>query len=173
VRSTQKTLVSAALILVAIGVTLGLVYAATERYETFPVLQHRAFWAAASTAGQDGSDDLSHSLQHDVYTYVRIIDAHTHLIKIGTVVLLIALVYPLISLPEGRKRSLGWMLVAGNCIFPLGVLGEIYIPGRLPQAIAAAGALLVIVSFAAMFYGLLRRAANSEVASQRPSHTEP
>jgi hypothetical protein len=164
-KNMQKTLTSAALILVTMGVALGLVYATAERSETFPVLQYRAFWAAASTPGQSDSTNLSRNFQHDVYTYVRVIDAHTHLIKIATVILLIVLVYPLISLPENRKRSLGWMLVAGNCVFPLGVLGEIYIPGRFPQAVAAAGALLVVTSFAALLYGLLSGTGKSSTFS--------
>jgi hypothetical protein len=151
--------------LVAIGIALGLVYAAAERYETFPLLQYREFWAAASTAGAAEYKDLSQSLQHDVFTYVRAIDAHTHLIKIATLVLLIALVYPVISLPEKRKRAIGLLLVAGNCIFPLGVLGEIFVPGWIPQAVAAAGALMVIVSFALMFYGLLRGATDFNASS--------
>jgi hypothetical protein len=155
-KNPPKTLASAALMLAAIGIALGLVYSAAERYETFPLLQFREFWAAASTAGAANYKDLSQSLEHDVFTYVRVIDAHTHLIKIATVVLLIALVYPLVLLPEKRKRLLGWMMVAGNCIFPFGVLGEIFVPGWIPQAVAAAGALMVIVSFALMFYGLLR-----------------
>jgi hypothetical protein len=153
---TQRKLVAAALLLVATGILVGFAHAAIVRYNTLPVLQYRAHWMAASLATQHGSRDLIHAVEHKSYTYTRVVDAHTHLIKVATVLLLVALVSPLISVPEKRKRILVIMFLAGNCAFPLGVLAEIYVQGRTPQALAAVGAVLIIVAFAGMLWGLLR-----------------
>ena len=83
----------------------------------------------------------------------------THIIKLATVLLLVALVYPLVSLPEKRKQTLAIVLITGICVFPLGVLAEIKVRGRSAQAVAAVGALLVILSFGGIVWGLLRGSA--------------
>jgi len=70
--------------------------------------------------------------------------------------LLVALIYPVVSLPEKRKRMLAIMFLVGSSVFPLGVLAEIYVRGRSAQALAAAGAMLVILAFAGMLCGLLQ-----------------
>src|SRR5205807_10329293 len=52
-------------------------------------------------------------------------------------------------------------------LFPLGVVAEIYVRGRSAQAIAAAGAMLVILAFAGLIWGLLRGS-----GPQRPGRSE-
>lgn len=146
----QRRLACAALLLVAAGIALGFVQAAIATYDTFPVLQYR-HQVAASERG------LSQIVEPNSYRYVRVVDAHTHFIKVATVLLLIAILYPVISLGEKLKRALALMLLAGNVVFPAGVLSEIYIPGWTGQAVAAAGALLLIAAFAGIVWGLLRR----------------
>lgn len=153
---SQRTLTVAALLLVAAGILVGIGHAVAVRYNTLPVLQYRAHWAAASLASQNGPRDAMQAAEHRSYTYIRVVDAHTHIIKLATVLLLAALVYPLIGLPENLKRALAIVFLTGICVFPLGVLAEIYVRGRSTQAVAAAGALLVIVAFAGMVWGLLR-----------------
>jgi hypothetical protein len=152
----QRTLMAAALLLVAAGIVAGFAHAAAAQYNTLPVLQYRAHWAAASLASQNGPRDAIQAAEHKAYAYTRVVDAHTHIIKLATVLLLVALVYPLICLPEKRKRILAIVLVIGICVFPLGVLAEIYVRGRSAQVVAAVGAMLVILAFAGMVWGLLR-----------------
>lgn len=153
---SQRRLAAAALLLVAAGILLGFAHAVAVRYNTLPVLQYRAHWMAAALASQHGPSGAIQAAEHKSYTYTRVVDAHTHLIKLATVLLLVALVYPLISLPEKRKRILAIMFFAGSCAFPLGVLAEIFVRGRSAQALAAAGAMLVILAFAGLLWGLLR-----------------
>jgi hypothetical protein len=173
---SQRKLVADALLLVAGGIALGFAQAALARYNTLPVLQYRAHRVAAELGAQRGPSDVIEAADHQSYTHTRVIDAHTHLIKVATVLLLVALVYPLISLPEKRKRTLGLMLVAGNCMFPLGVLAEIYVQGRTAQALAATGAALIIVAFAGMLWGLLQgtavRATSCEISNEYSSGDE-
>src|SRR5713226_3738246 len=157
--STQRRLAAAALLLVATGILVGFAHAAIVRYNTLPVLQYRAHWTAASLATQHGSREVIQAAGHKSYTYTRVVDAHTHIIKVATVLLLVALVYPLICLPEKRKRTLAIVLLTGICLFPLGVLAEIYVRGRSAQAVAAVGAMLVVLAFAGMVWGLLRGSA--------------
>jgi hypothetical protein len=152
----QRTLTVAALLLVAAGILVGFGHAMAVRYNTLPVLQYRAHWTAAALTSQNGPRDAIQAAEHESYTYTRVVDAHTHIIKLATVLLLAALVYPLIRLPEKLKRTLAIVLLTGICVFPLGVLAEIYVRGRSAKAVAAVGAMLVILAFAAMVWGLLR-----------------
>ena len=154
----QRMLIRAALLLIAAGILLGFGHGLMVRYNTFPVLQYRAYGTAATLSSKDGPSELIQAARHQSYTYTRMIDAHTHLIKVATVLLLLGLVYPLCSVSEQRKRVLGMTFLIGNCLFPLGVFAEIYIQGRSAQALAAIGALLVIASFAGMLWGLLNPA---------------
>jgi hypothetical protein len=153
---SQRTLTTAALLLVAAGIVVGFAHAAAVRYNTLPVLQYRAHWTAAALASQNGPRDAIQAAEHKSYTYTRVVDAHTHIIKLATVLLLVALVYPIICLPEKRKRTLAIVLLTGICLFPLGVLAEIFVQGHSAQALAASGAMLVILAFAGLLWGLLR-----------------
>ena len=152
---TQRRLISAALLLIAFGILSGFVQAQLSHYNTLLVLQYQGYWKAATLASQDAPLEMAQAAEHSGYSYTRVVDAHTHLIKVATVLLLITLVYPLIALPEPRKRMLAILFLIGNCAFPLGVLAEIYVRNRSAQALAAAGALLVIAAFAGLLWGLL------------------
>src|SRR5438132_9882720 len=154
--SWQRTLTAAALWLIATGIVVGLGHAAAVRYNTLPVLQSQVYWTAAELALQNDAQQAIEVAENKSYTLTRIVDAHTHIIKLATVLLLVALVYPLINLPEKRKRILAIMFFAGTCAFPLGVLAEIFVQGRSAQALAATGATLVILAFAGLLWGLLR-----------------
>jgi len=162
---SQRTLTVAALLLVAAGILVGFGHAVAVQYNTLPVLQYRAHWTAAALASQNGPRDAIQAAEHESYTYTRVVDAHTHIIKLATVLLLAALVYPLIGLPEKRKRTLAIVFLTGICVFPLGVLAEIYVQGRSAQAVAAVGAMLVILGFAGIVWGLLRGSASRAKAS--------
>lgn len=152
----QRTLTNAALLLIAAGIIVGFAHAAAVRYNTLPVLQYRAHWTAAALASQNGPRDAIQAAKQKSYSYTRVVDAHTHIIKLATVLLLVALVYPLIGLPERGKRALATAFLMGICLFPLGVWAEIYVRGGSAQAVAVAGALLVVGAFAGMVWGLVR-----------------
>lgn len=152
----QRKLVVGALLLIAVGILLGFADATIVRYGTMPVLQYRAHRMAAELAARGAPEETIRAAAFESYTNTRLVDAHTHIIKVATVLLLIAFIYPQISLPEKPKRVLAVMFLTGNCAFPLGVLAEIYVQGRPAQALAAIGAVLIVTSFAGMLWGLIR-----------------
>ena len=154
--SVQRGIFIAALLLAAGGIGLGFVQAAMVGHATAPVQNFRTQWTAASQGAT--VDPVS-------YRNVRVIDAHTHIIKLASVLLLIGLMYPLIAISERAMRWLAVLFVAGSCLFPLGVVGEIYIDGLAPQAVAALGALLVLISFSVVLWGLSRNAKHSPLSS--------
>jgi hypothetical protein len=157
VNRTQRLVFIAALVFIASGVVFGFIHAWSVNHGTLLVLreQYKDGWLATATqASNPPEDPLSRAKQMN-YRYVRVVDAHTHIIKLGTVLLLVGLVQPLVALPDKRKRALAAMFIVGSCIFPIAVLAETSIKGRVPQIFAAFGALLVIVSFAGFVYGLL------------------
>ena len=154
---TQRNVSIAALILLCIGVGLGFVHAWQVNHSTLLVLreQYKEGWLARTTQSTATADDLLRAAKQMNYRYLRIVDAHAHIIKLATVLLLVALIQPLVRLSEARKRALAATFVVGSCIFPIGVLAEISVKGWPPQAVAAFGAVLVMLSFAGLLYGLL------------------
>ena len=151
----QRKFALAALWLIAVGILGGLWHAAAVRYSSALVLHSGARWTAADLASRNSPQQFVEAAEHRSYTLTRVVDAHTHIIKLATLLLLIALLYPLVDLPEKRKTALSALFLTGTCVFPLGVLAEIIVGGRVGQPIAAAGALLVIVSFAGVGWGVL------------------
>lgn len=154
---TQRSMFIASLTLICAGVVLGFVHARRVDHGTLLVLreQYKDEWLAGTTqAAGTPANTITNAKQMN-YRYVRVVDAHTHIIKLGTVLLLVALIQPLVSLPEKRKRDLATMFIVGSCIFPAAVLAEVAVRGWTAQAAAALGALLIIVSFAGFVYGLL------------------
>jgi len=166
VNRTQRLVFIAAFVFIACGIVFGFIHAWSVNHGTLLVLreQYKDGWLASTIQPSNPPDDpLSRAKQMN-YRYVRVVDAHTHIIKLGTVLLLVGLVQPLVVLPLKRKRALAAMFIVGSCIFPSAVLAETSIKGPLPQIFAAFGALLVIVSFAGFLYGLMLGTSSQPIA---------
>ena len=91
-----------------------------------------------------------------LYAYDRHVDVHGHWIGLAMVLLVLGLAVDRVSFDERVKRLLAVALLAGSLLFPLGVLIETLGRGPEPQALAVAGAALVIASLAGMTVGLAR-----------------
>jgi hypothetical protein len=154
---TQQWMLAGGLLLAVLGILFGFTYAYRVQHQTLLVLREsysKGFVAAAQNE-PIAADRALQQARLANYRYGRIVDVHTHIIKLASVLLLGALLCPLIAASEARKRALAVLFAVGACVFPAGVLAEVFWPGRTPQAMAAAGALLVIFSFAGMTLGLL------------------
>jgi hypothetical protein len=113
------------------------------------------FVAAAERNARELEATLA-TAQAQNYEYVRAIDVHTHLIKMASVAILIGLIFSLVQWDERQRYALAVLLISSAVIFPLGVFAEIFSRSLVPQAIAAAGALLAIASLSLILVGLNR-----------------
>ena len=143
----QKWLVTGGLLLITAGLVFGLVYGWLVEHGTLLVLKESYGAALRAAAAGDASEMRSGAQagQEANYRLVRAVDVHTHIIKMGTVVLLAGLLWPLLG--SARKTSVALGLMGGAVVFPLGVLLEIYTHSTAAQAVAATGVGLALFSF--------------------------
>lgn len=152
----QRSLAVGALWLMLLGSAGGLLHGLATRHETLLQLREH-HQSAFSLAGQGQVDAARSALQqgmHDNFRYVRVIDAHTHVIKLASLALMLSFIAPLLPLAHGRRRTLAAAFLAGTVLFPGGVLMQIWHPGIPFQAVAALGAVLVIAAMGTMVHGL-------------------
>jgi hypothetical protein len=156
--ASQRWLIFSGLALVTAGMVFGFVYTYAVDHQTLPLLREAYRDAFTGAAAHDALASQAALEQAGVmnYRYVRIVDVHTHVIKLATVLLLAGLVYPLVGWSEKTKKVAALCFVAGSVIFPTGVFAEIFSRSMVPKAAAAGGALLVIVSFAVILTGLFQ-----------------
>ncbi len=92
------------------------------------------------------------------------VDTHVHIINVGYLALLIALLQPYIALGERRKKRLAVLFMAGAVLLPVSVFLIYYVSlAYSPLAaigwasiFADLGGLLVIVALTGMLVGVLR-----------------
>ncbi len=160
----QRSLALAALGLMLVSAAGGLIHGLSVQHET--LLRLREHHQPAFTHAAQGQTDLARSelqqaMQHN-FRYVRIIDAHTHVIKLASLALMLSFILPLLPFSDRTRRAVAGAFVAGAVLFPGGVLLQIWVPGLVFQGIAALGAVMVIVAMGITVQGLWKTAVASD-----------
>lgn len=165
--TVQRWVIVAGLGIILTGLSLGLIYNFLVGHETLLALKdsyQEAFVAAAEGNGQVSGIELEKS-QKRVFQYVRAIDVHTHLIKMASLAVLVAIISPCSGWGPKTNSRLTVSLLTSAGLFPLGVFAEIFSKSILSQGIAAGGALLGIGAFTLFVLGMLRAKSNRPVLS--------
>ncbi len=154
----QRQFIIIALSLILISSLAGAFFAFSVEQETLLKLREQYETAFVSAAGND-LQTASASLQHAEklnYRYVRIIDAHTHIIKLATLLLVVSLLLPLLSWKDKTQTIFALTLATGSIVFPVSIYLQIHVSGLLFRAGAAVGALLIILSMTVLVIALFR-----------------
>jgi hypothetical protein len=152
----QRSLAVAALVLMLLSTTGGLIHGLSTEHQTLLRLRehHQPAFAHAAQGRMDAARlELQQAIQHN-FRYVRVIDAHTHVIKLASLALMLSFIVPLLPLSDRGRRVLAAAFLAGAVLFPGGVLGQVWVPGMLFQGVAALGAGLVIAAMGTTVHGL-------------------
>ena len=147
-KNIQHYFVLTALILILVSTSAGAIFAFSVEQETLLKLREQYESAFVLAAGND-LETASSSLQRAEklnYRYVRMIDSHTHIIKLSTLLLLFSLLIPILGWRSNLQWGFAITLATGSILFPTAVLLQVYVDGMLFKAIAALGAFLVIGS---------------------------
>jgi len=157
----QRSLAVGALGLMLLGSAGGLVHGLSTGHETLLRLreQHRPAFTLAAAGNMDAAEtELRLAIRHN-FQNVRVIDAHTHVIKLASLAMMLGFVVPLLPIADRGRRALVLAFLSGTLLFPGGVLAQAWMPGVVFQGIAALGAGLVIAAMGTTVYGLfaLRR----------------
>jgi hypothetical protein len=155
----QRNLILAGLVLILASSVGGIWYAFAVEHESLLLLREQ--YQAAFTAA--AADDMAAALealgegQRANYRYVRMIDAHTHVIKLASLLILVGLLMSALVWSDETRRRLAWLLGIGVVLFPLSVLSQTYVSGPMFKVGAALGAIMIIAFMIAFVAQLFRQ----------------
>lgn len=156
--SVQRPLAAGALALMLAGSAGGLMHGLSVGHESLLSLRehHQPVFEQAARGDMTAARaKLQHAIGRN-FRYVRVIDAHTHIIKLASLALLLSFLLPLLPLGDPIRHAAGRGFLSGAVLFPGGVLLQVWVPGLLFQSVAALGAVLVIAAMGVVVLGLFR-----------------
>ena len=156
--NVQRSLAAGALALILLSSAGGLVHALCVEHETLLGLREHhqpAFIHAAQGDMPAAQAEMRRAIDTN-FRYVRVIDAHTHVIKLASLAMLLAFLLPLLPLGGRWRNRVAAGFLCGAILFPGGVLLQVWMPGLVFQAVAALGALLVIGAMGMTVLGTFR-----------------
>jgi hypothetical protein len=157
---SRKLLVLGGMALAAIGMLYGLYYAVFVEHQTLDQMGGslaRAFTSAAARNSSESQTALQ-AYASTKYDYVRQVDAHSHWIGLGMLMILLGALFGRVNFNEAIRQAIAISLLAGSAVFPLAVILQTYHHGSLMFKVAAAvGPGLVIVGLTATVWGFARQ----------------
>ena len=156
--SARKLLIVGGLALALTGMTYGLVYAVFIEHQTLDGLGRTLTDSFGKAARRDlpGVQSSIDAYARGAYVYVRQVDAHSHWTGLAMLLILLGAAFDRVAMAERWKLTLAVALLAGAVVFPLGVLMQTWMPGPLPQLLAAVGAAGVTAGMAGAAWGFSR-----------------
>lgn len=157
---SQKVLIFGGLVLASFGMLYGLHYAIFIEHQTLDNMGGSLATAFVNAAernmtGAHGSIDAYSATK---YNYVRQVDVHSHWIGLAMLMIVLGVVFDRVGFGERARIWLGFALLAGSVIFPLGViLQTVNHGGLIPSGLAVAGSALVTISLAGVAWGFARQ----------------
>jgi hypothetical protein len=157
--SARQLLLLGGISLAILGMSYGLWYAAFAEHQALDGIGHSlsSGFQAAAERNSVGAENSLLSYREAKYVYDRQVDVHGHWIGLAMLLIVLAIGFDHVGLPEKIRLLLAWALLIGSALFPLGVLMQTWSHGPLPRAIAILGSGLVITALAGMVLGLMRR----------------
>lgn len=153
---SRKILIVGGLALAAFGMLYGLHYALFVEHQTLDHLAGSLAQAFASAAERNPAQSSSalEAYGSTKYDYVRQVDAHSHWIGLGMIMIVLGLAFERVNFTEAFRQWIALALLLGSIVFPLAVLLQTYHHGSLvAKALAVAGPALVIAALAATTWG--------------------
>jgi len=158
--SSRKLLIFGGMALATLGMLYGLYYAVFVEHQTLDQMGGslaRSFTAAASRNLGESRAALE-QYGETKYDYVRQVDAHSHSIGLGMLMIVLGVIFERVSFGEGIRQFIAFSLLAGSVLFPLAIILQTYNHRALIfKALAVAGSGLVISGLAATAWGFARQ----------------
>jgi hypothetical protein len=158
--ASRKLLVLGGMALAAIGMLYGLYYAVFMEHQALDQMGGSLARAFASAAARDSSESQTalEAYASTKYDYVRQVDAHSHWIGLGMLMILLGALFGRVNFSEAIRQAIAISLLAGSAVFPLAVILQTYHHGSLMfKVVAAVGPGLVIVGLTATAWGFARQ----------------
>jgi len=158
--SSRKLLVLGGMALAALGMLYGLYYAVFVEHQTLDQMGGSLAQAFASAVQRNSSQSqiALEAYAAAKYDYVRQVDAHSHWIGLGMLMIVLGVVFGRVNFSEAVRQAVAICLLAGSAVFPLAVILQTYHHGALIfKALAVVGPGMVIFGLAATAWGFARQ----------------
>ncbi len=155
---SRKILLAGGLALTLLGMTYGLWYAVFAEHQSLEQMG-LSLATAFAQAAQRNLPEAEAALERYAavrFNYVRQVDAHSHWGGLGTLLIILGIIFERVGWSEKMRRALAWVLLAGAFLYPLGVLLQTWRPGTMMQGVTVAGVAMVILAMAAIAAGFYR-----------------
>jgi hypothetical protein len=157
---SRKLLVLGGMALAAVGMLYGLYYAVFVEHQTLDQMGGSLAHAFASAAERNSSESQTalEAYASTKYDYVRQVDAHSHWIGLGMLMILLGALFERVNFSEAVRQAIAIGLLTGSAVFPLAVILQTYHHGAfILKALAVVGPGLVIVGLTATAWGFARQ----------------
>ena len=156
--ASRKILITGGLLLSLWGMSYGLYYAVFVEHQTLDTIGGAlaASFAGASQRKMEAARVNLESYAVTSFDYVRQVDAHSHWIGLGILLIGLGIIFDWVSFGERFRSLLALTLFIGSSVFPFGVILQTMKYGSAPIVIAAAGAGLVTAALAVVALGFMR-----------------
>lgn len=161
---SRKILVFGGLALAAFGMLYGLYYALFVEHQTLDHMGGSLAQAFASAAERNPAQSnlALEAYGSTKYDYVRQVDAHSHWIGLGMIMVVLGLAFERVNFTEAFRQWIALALLLGSIVFPLAVLLQTYHHGSpVAKALAVFGPALVIAALAATTWGFARQSTST------------
>ena len=158
--SSRKLLISGGMALATLGMLYGLYYAVFVEHQTLDQMGGSLAHAFASAAERNSSESQTalEAYASTKYDYVRQVDAHSHWIGLGMLMILLGALFERVNFSEAMRQAIAIGLLTGSAVFPLAVILQTYHHGAfILKALAVVGPGLVIVGLTATAWGFARQ----------------
>jgi hypothetical protein len=157
---SRKLLVLGGMALAAVGMLYGLYDAVFVEHQTLDQMGGSLAHAFASAAERNSSESQTalEAYASTKYDYVRQVDAHSHWIGLGMLMILLGALFERVNFSEAMRQAIAIGLLTGSAVFPLAVILQTYHHGAfILKALAVVGPGLVIVGLTATAWGFARQ----------------
>jgi hypothetical protein len=153
----SRTLLAGGVLLVLAGFLFGLYYAAVH-LEEHELRELVILGGLLELVSAQATEAINHGLV--AYGGLQeeraiMIATHAHIVEMGLLALLMAIVQPFVFLSPGWRRRLVWMMLGGAALLPIAIYSERWF-GLLAGGVADFAGLLVILAMFGMLFGVLR-----------------
>ena len=154
----RRLLLAGGIALALWGMGYGLWYAVFAEHQALEEIGASLSTAFSGAAQRDAAQSGAALLRYkeSKYIYDRQVDVHSHWIGLAMVLIVVGICFDKVSFFENTKLWLAVGFLAGACLFPLGVLFQVYDHGPLPRILAITGSALEIASLCLITLGLAR-----------------
>jgi hypothetical protein len=158
--ASRKLLLFGGLALAALGMLYGLYYALYVEHQTLDQMGGALARSFSAAAARDvsSSEAALHRYGETKYDYVRQVDAHSHLVGLAMLLILLGALFDRVNFSEGMRQAIALCLTLGSAVFPLSVILQTYHHGSpLFKGLAIVASGLVIAGLAATAWGFARQ----------------